>query len=54
MLKIGEKNKLDGKRCVWFQRNIIDLEKQEPSYEVSRFTGNVINIISNCILLSIL
>ena len=41
MLKMDKK--LDGKRCVWFQRNIVDLEEQEPSYQVSRFTGNVIN-----------
>jgi hypothetical protein len=48
MLKMDEKHKIDGKRCVWLQRNIADLEEQEPSYQVSRFTGNVINSISNC------
>lgn len=37
MLKMDKK--LDGKRCVWFQRNIVDLEEQEPSYQMSRFTG---------------
>ncbi|XP_063410138.1 NACHT and WD repeat domain-containing protein 2-like isoform X2 [Mytilus trossulus] len=27
-----------GKKCIWLKRNITDIEKQEPSKELSRFT----------------
>lgn len=28
-----------GKKCVWLKRNIIDIEEQKPSYQLSRFIG---------------